>query len=57
VRSEEQEQLEEDEEELQTIENEIFEYQEIILPYAKKDYTEKKKGRRKRQQRCGKSLA
>jgi hypothetical protein len=32
---EEQEQLEEDEGELETIENEIFDYQEIVLPYAK----------------------
>jgi hypothetical protein len=40
---EEQEQLEEDEGELETLENEIFEYQEVIHPYAKKEYAEKKK--------------
>jgi hypothetical protein len=40
---EEQEQLEEDEGELETIENEIFDYEEIILPYARIDYAQKKK--------------
>jgi hypothetical protein len=40
---EEQEQLDEDEGELETIENEIFHYQETILPYAKKEYVENKK--------------
>jgi hypothetical protein len=32
----EQEQLDEDEGELETIENEIFDFQETVLPYAKK---------------------
>jgi hypothetical protein len=40
---EEQEQLEEDEGELETIENLIVDYQQTYLPYAKKQYTEKKK--------------
>jgi hypothetical protein len=40
---EEQEQLDDDEEELEALESEIVDYQETILPYAKKDYAEKKK--------------
>jgi hypothetical protein len=41
--SEEQKQLEEDEEELEMVENELCHYQEVVLPYAKKEHVKLKK--------------